>query len=53
MYESHGGRLSEGTAAKKLGVPYVDLRQHDFHPQTVKLITDTAPTGEAAATGEG
>ena len=27
-------------AAKKLSVPYVDLRQHDFHPQTVKLITE-------------
>jgi MSHA biogenesis protein MshE len=27
-------------AAKKIGVPYVDLRQHDFHPQTVKLITE-------------
>jgi MSHA biogenesis protein MshE len=28
------------SAAKKLGVPYVDQRQHDLHPQTVKLITE-------------
>ena len=26
--------------AKKLGVPFVNLKQHDFHPQTVKLINE-------------
>jgi MSHA biogenesis protein MshE len=27
-------------SAKKLGVPFVNLKQHDFHPQTVKLINE-------------
>ncbi|HSH93627.1 MAG TPA: GspE/PulE family protein [Roseimicrobium sp.] len=26
--------------AKRLGVPFINLRQHDFHPLTVKLISE-------------
>ncbi|WP_158290226.1 GspE/PulE family protein [Ramlibacter sp. WS9] len=26
--------------AKRLGVPFVNLREHDFHPQTVKLLNE-------------
>ena len=26
--------------AKRLGLPYVDLKRHDLHPQSIKLLTE-------------
>jgi MSHA biogenesis protein MshE len=28
-------------AARRLGVPYIDLRRHDLHPKLVKLLNET------------
>jgi MSHA biogenesis protein MshE len=34
------GEIAARTNASRLGHPYVDLAQHDLHPQTIKLISE-------------